>query len=297
MRSTLSLALPTILLGFCLCPMASPAGTHPAYEEDEESADLYPLKRHESVQHFYSLKGDTTPEALRKALMDVSADLADGPKSTGSRTGRSFIAVSAPADLESRKLERAIAKARVKVQALAVFQFEGRTEGDGELPSFGTGYTTRDFMLGMSSDILWYESAGPRTQFYCVPKKITSKKIMDRYEDLYQPFGGGLLGAVVEDSFTWAMPAALEAKDKRAVEKAVSKLDGVTAAKFDEAGGLLEVTVELAGLRSSLPGLPFVETDANGKPLGDPEEAPTRARLDTNQIYDLLAKRGVQFDE
>jgi hypothetical protein len=145
--------------------------------------------------------------------------------------------------------------------------------------------------MGMSGEIEWFDSVGGWSQFYGPPGKLTAEEIADRYLKLYQPFGGGRLGRLVRERFTWTLP---EAPDERAAGKlvrAVRRLDGIADASLE--GAQLSVVVALEDLTAC--------AAAGTVPAGDDPEgeldaagiAAPRAAWDTGPLWDLLAEEGL----
>ena len=186
-------------------------------------------------------------------------------------------------EVKAKELERAARKAGGVADELAVVAFDGRDDRDTKVDVAGFGFTSRDFVLGMSGEIVWFDSVGGWSQFYGEPGKLSADELAERYLKLYQPFGGGRLGDLLRERFTWTLPEVPDDKAARKLLKAVEKLDGVTAASLEGARLTVEVALEdlvACGVAGTVPAAEG-ELDAAG--LSAP-----RAAFDTRPLWDLL---------
>ena len=279
----------SLVLVLALVPLAT--------QEHEASGvrvadDLYPAAKVEEVVRFVAVKTDE-PELgdLKDALDGLGAQVVYGPRTSEGNSGRSFFAVRLPWQVSGRELERAMRKAGGVADELAVTAFEGREGRDTAIEVGPFGFTSRDFVMGISGDIEWFDSVGGWSQFYGRPKKIEADEIAKRYEKLYAPYGGGTLGRVVEERFTWTLAAAPDEKVAKKLLKAVQKLDGVVGATLEGAALGVHVRLEdvvvaqVAGTLSASTG----EDDAfDATGLAAP-----RAAWCTRPLWDLLDEQGL----
>lgn len=248
----------------------------------------YPPERPRTHVFFFMLEGELKAEPLRKALSDLSTREAEcklvyGPRKTPARPGAQFVAVEAPAALGPKELVPALRKGCSAADPVACTVFKGSGEGTGS-NSEGQGFLgmgARDFVLGMSGDIRWYDALGGWRQFYFGAGKIDAKEIADRYQKLFGPLGGGTAGEVVRESLRWTLAEPLDPKAAARAQKALAKLPGVQHASIDPAQRLLTLTLRLENLQSSGPALSFP---------GAPDAGPVRARFDTVPLFEILDK-------
>src|SRR5689334_10346507 len=244
-----------LLFAALLALQAQPKGPAP---------DPYPPERPKAHVCFFVLEGELKAEPLRKALSELSTKEAEcrlvyGPRKTPARPGAQFAAVEAPAALGAKELCAALRKGCASAEPVACTVFEGSAEGTGS-NSEGQGFLgmgARDFVLGMSGDIRWYDALGGWRQFYFGAGKIDAKEIADRYHKLFGPLGGGEAGEVVRESLRWPLAEPLDPKAAARAEKALAKLPGVAKAAIDPAQRVLALELRLENLRSSGPALAF----------------------------------------
>lgn len=250
---------------------------------------LYPCQPAEKVLRFFHVANDK-PELAKvtPALAELGAELAYGPRTTTGRPGHSFVVLRAPRAADPKKLAAALKKGGGAVDALACVAFDGRTGKDHDFGLGGYGVTKRDFVLGMSGDVVWYDATGPWSQIYGPPGKLSARELFDRYEKLYAPYGGAKLGEVVLERFTWTLASAPEDKVRAKVLKALEKLRGVRGAVIE--GGKLTMTVALDGLEvcadaGKIPG--------QGEPLDEAGKEAPRVAFDAGSVYELLKAEGL----
>lgn len=246
--------------------------------------DPYPPVRHATVLRFLHLKGDVELGELNGSVRELDAEVVYGPRAADSRPGNHFVAIECPADLAVKDLARALRKAKVKAEETEWFAFSGRNDSDSQFPSFGKGFTSKDFVLGMSGDIRWYDSEEGFSQFYCTPRKLDAEDILERYQKLTGPFHGGNLGGEIHESFTWRLPSVPEPKVAKKLLKTIAKLDGITDVGLE--GDALTVEVTLSGLVESAPPIPYWHLPPGGETSRD---SPPRARFFTNELFDVLS--------
>jgi hypothetical protein len=251
--------------------------------------ELYPCKPSDTVIRFFHLEtGEPELARLNPALAELGAELAYGPRTTQGRPGHAFVAVRAPRAAEPKKLAAALKKGGGAVEELATLAFDGRTGKDHDFGLGGYGVTKRDFVLGMSGDVVWYDAVGPWSQVYGASGKLKARELYDRYEKLYAPYGGAKLGEVVLERFTWTLAAAPEDKLRHKLLKALEKMRGVRGAVID--GTELTMTVALDGLEVSgdVGRIP-----ATGEPLDEDTRSAPRVAFDAGAVYALLEADGL----
>jgi hypothetical protein len=239
-----------------------------------------PAARQARAMRFYSLEGALEPEGLRAALREVQGELVAGPLETACRPGKGFVAVDVPLSVEPKEIERALRKARVRIEPLRWSAFEGGDEDPPRIPDFGLGFSTLDAILGMAGELRWHACTGGRARFWYTAGKIDAESIADRYAKLYQPFGGASLGNVARQGLLLELDVEPEAAAARKLEAKVKKLDGVVEARID--ARRLAVTVALDGLELSLPE----------SPDGDPRKVPLGA-FHPGPLFELCEREGV----
>lgn len=262
---------------------AQPGGVRVANE-------LYPCRPSEKVIRFFHLETDEPVLAkVTPALAELGAELAYGPRTASGRPGHAFVALRAPRTVEVKKLAAALRKGGAAAEELACVAFDGRIGKDSDLGLGGYGVTKRDFVMGLSGDVVWYDAFGPWSQLFGPPGKLKARELYDRYEKLYAPYGGAKLGEVVSERFSWTLAAAPEDKPRNKLVKALEKLRGVRAATID--GTQLSMTVALDGLETcgdvgKLPG-------TQGEPLDEATREAPRVAFDAGAVYELLQAEGL----
>jgi hypothetical protein len=259
--------------------------------QDPRRADaLYPAEPPVSVVRFFTVETDEldVPKASA-ALGELGASLVYGPRTTDARPGHAFVALSAPAEIAAKKLGAALRKGGAAARELACIAFDGRTNTDSGISIGGFSMGTRDFVMGLSGEIAWFDSVGPWSQFYVTPGKLEPGDLVQRYEKLYAPYGGGRLGDVVRESFTWTLAAAPDEKSAKRVLSAIEKLDGVERAALE--GSALTVVVELDGLLACSPAGTIPAAD--GAVHDEAGKAAPRAAWCTRPLHELLAREGL----
>lgn len=251
--------------------------------------NLYPCKPSEKVIRFFHL-GTDEPELakLNPALAELGAELAYGPRSAQGRPGHAFAAVRAPRAADPKKLALALKKGGGAVEELTVIAFDGRIGKDHDFGLGGYGVTKRDFVMGMSGDVVWYDAVGPWSQIYGPGGKLKARELYDRYEKLYAPYGGAKLGEVVSERFIWTLAKAPDDKVRPKVLKAIEKLHGVRGAVIE--GTKLTMTVALDGLDACAD---VGKIPDKGEPLDEDTKAAPRVAFDAGAIYALLQPEGL----
>jgi len=282
-----SVSAPKLLWTALLALVLSPQD--PAAVRD--AGELYPPARPTEVVRFLLVATDQPDVGeMTAALKQHGARIVYGPRTTSGRPGRSFFGVQAPRELKVKELERAARKAGGAADELAVVAFEGREDRDTQVGA-GLGLSSRDFVLGMSGEIAWFDSVGGWSQFYGLPGKLTSEELADRYFKLYQPFGGGRLGRLVRERFAWPLCEAPDEKRGAKLLKAVRKLDGVADAALEGAVLTLVVALEdltACGVAGTVPAGADAQSELDTAGLAAP-----RAAFDTGPLWDLLAAEGL----
>jgi hypothetical protein len=249
--------------------------------------ELYPAELRADVVRFVQVKTDEPDlAAMTAALQELGARVVYGPRTTDGRPGRAFFALQAPRGVKPKELERAAGKSGGVASALAVVAFEGRDDRDLKIDVGGMSFTSRDFVLGMSGEIAWFDSVGGWSQFYGAPGKLTALELADRYEKLVQPYGGGTLGNLVRERFTWKLKSAPDAKVAAKLLKDVRKLSGVADAGLEGDALTLSVALEdlaACGVSGSVPAAADGKAELDAAGLGAP-----RASFDTGPLWELL---------
>jgi hypothetical protein len=269
-----------------LWPLVLLLAQQPAPLAVRSADELYPPVRAAEVVRFFSLDTDEPDLAkLSAGLSELGAELVYGPRTTEARPGFSFFAVRAPAGESAKKLALALRRGGAAAHELECVAFDGREGGDSRVAVGGASFTTRDFVMGISSDIVWFDCVGAWSQFYGLPGKLEPDEIAERYRKLYAPYGGGRIGQVVRESFRWTLAATPDEKTRARLLKAVQKLEGVHEARLE--GNVLGVTVELAGLLAS--GVAGKIPAAEGEVLDQAGRETPRVAFSTRPLHDLLA--------
>ncbi|MFN0243507.1 MAG: hypothetical protein ACKVWV_11500 [Planctomycetota bacterium] len=229
---------------------------------------------------YFALSGKVDEDALRRALDDTGAGaqrLRFGPASCAARPKQSFIAVDVAADASTREIAHRLKKGCDGAEELAWTSFRGV---DRALPVV-LGQSPRDCVIGMASEMRWFESAGDAKVFFHVPGKLGAKDIVDRFQRLYAPFEAGELGTVERQTVTLALHDAPDAKALERALKGIRKLPGVKSAAAE--GTTMTIEVELANqLCSAAPS-------AEAEP---PSRVPL-PRFDASQAAAFVAKEGL----
>lgn len=250
------------LVGGAVLPQASAAAV--------SQAPVLPPQPASCVRYF-ALSGKVDEDALRRALDDTESGaqrLLFGPASCNARPKQSFVAVEVAADANTREIAHRLKKGCDGAEELAWTSFRGV---DRALPVV-LGQSPRDCVIGMASEMRWFESAGDVKVFFHVPGKLDAKDIVDRFQRLYAPFEAGELGTVEKETVTLALRDAPDAKALERALKGIRKLAGVTSAAAE--GTTITIEVELA---NQLGAAPSAEAEpASSVPL--PRFDATRAK-------------------
>ncbi len=226
--------------------------------------ELYPPERPATHVLFFLLDGKLEAEPLRKALSelstkDASCALVCGPRQTPARPGAQFVAVEAPASVGTKELLPALRKGCEGVSALAVTCFEGgsstlgaNAEGQGFL-----GMGARDFVLGMSGEVRWYDAQGGWRQFY--PPRRQARREGDRRplrESSSAPSSAATPGHVARSASTGRWPSRSTPRPPRARRRRSARLAGVTRCRLDPSARTLALELRLENLRAPGCGCP-----------------------------------------
>jgi hypothetical protein len=281
---------PVRLLPSVLLLAATLFATHPLAGQAElpggvrDANALYPCAPSAKVVRFFHLETDE-PELskVNAALAELGAEIAYGPRTSEGRPGHAFVALSAPPAVTPKKLAAALRKGGGSVNELACLAFDGRTGQDHDFGLSALGVTKRDFVMGLSGDIVWYDAHGQWSQFYGPPGKLEAQELVKRYAKLYEPYGGATLGKVVKERFTWTLAAAPDEKTRARVLKTLEKTAGVEGAAIE--GNALTVTVWLDRLESCAAAGTLTGA---GEPLDEAGREAPRAAFDTAPLYAVL---------
>jgi hypothetical protein len=247
--------------------------------------DPYPPVRNASVVRFYVIEGELGGGAVQKVANELSTkefecQIVAGPRASSTRPDKLFLAFEVPAQVAAKDVVKALKKANPRVTELEWTFFRGAPDEPGPI----LGYSARDCVIGMASEMRWFEFGAGTSAFFYLPGKLEAKSLRDRYHKLYQPLGGGELGELARDKFGWRLATPLDEGAARRAEKAIAKIPGVREAKIDAAGGNLGVTVELDQLTTSAP-MSAAPSAKEGERAG-----PLRPKFDTNPVLDVLEK-------
>ncbi|NOT29759.1 MAG: hypothetical protein HOP15_04835 [Planctomycetes bacterium] len=245
---------------------------------------LYPCAPSAAVVRFFHLETDEPELAkINPALAELGAELAYGPRTTQGRPGHAFVALRAPPEVSPKKLAAALKKGGGPAEELVCIAFDGREGKDHDFGLADMGITKRDFVMGISGDIVWYDALGKWSQFYGRPGKLKAQELLDRYAKLFAPYGGAKLGAVVKERFSWTLASAPDEKTRARVLKTLEKTAGVEGAALEE--NVLTVTLWLDRLETC--GAVGKLTGA-GEALDEAVPSSPRAAFDTAPLYALL---------
>jgi hypothetical protein len=282
------LPLRRLLLVALACPTLAQEGAVPGGARAAD--ELYPCRRAEKVLRAFHLESDAPELAkVNPALAELGAELAYGPRTASGRPGHAFVVVRAPREVSAKKLGAVLRKGGAAVEELEALAFDGRTGEDHDFGLGGYGVTKRDFVMGMSGDVLWYDAGGTWSQLFGPPGKMKAGDLAKRYEKLYAPYGGAKLGGVVQERFTWTLAASPDEKTRARVLKTLEKLPGVVRAALE--GSTLTTTVALDGLTvlGDVGRIP----EEKGEPLDDAGRQAPRIAFDAGAVYELLAAEGL----
>lgn len=246
--------------------------------------ELYPCRASESVVRFFHLEADEPDLArLNPALAELGAEIAYGPRTSSGRPGHAFVALRAPRAAEPKKLARALEKGGGAAELLSAIAFDGRTGEDHDFGLGGLGVTKRDFAMGMGGGVIWYDAFGPWSQVFGVPGKLKPAELAQRYDKLYEPYGGAKLGELVKERFRWTLARAPDEQQRIQVLKAFEKTAGVEGAVIEDT--LLTVTVALKGLEAcgDVGTIP-----SKGEPLDADTASAPRIAFDAGALYEIL---------
>jgi hypothetical protein len=253
--------------------------------EDER----YPCTARTDVLRFFQVDTDEVDVgAARAALSELAAVIDYGPRVAESRPGHAFVVVRAPREASPKALAKALRKTGGKAHELECLAFEGRTNAETDIHVAGLTLNSHDFVLGLSGDIAWFDSAGGWTQFYGTPRKLDADDIARRYETLYAPYGGGLLGGLARERFTWTLETVPGEREVARLLKAVRKLDGVVEATLLE--DALTLTIVLDALETAGTSGPLHDPGPDDR---DPDgRLPPRVVWDSGPLHALLVDAG-----
>jgi hypothetical protein len=210
------------------------------------------------------------PDAFRKAVAEFGTGtrIVTGPSTATCRPKISFVGLEVGDALSGKDVARALKKGCKSAEELAWTSFRGV---DRSLPNI-MGVSAQDCVIGMASDMRWFETSSDAKHFYFVPGKLDAESIAKQFQNLFEPFNAGDIGNLATESFAIELVPNADANAVKRATKAIAKLDGVR--KAEVVGGSLQIEVELDGLRAS------ATSAAESKP------APS---FHAKPIHDLLA--------
>lgn len=244
---------------------------------------------------YFSLDGEVKTDLLRKALIELgTADapgrIVVGPSVATCRPKLSFVALEVPAAWAAKDVARALKKSCRSVDELVWTSFRGV---DRQLPSI-LGVSAQDCVIGMASDMRWFEASGDEKYFFYLPGKLDADAIADKFRTLFEPFDAGDVGTLVSETFTFALAASVDAAALKRATKAIGKLDGVR--KVDGSGSSLTIEVKLDGLRASAVSDGASQASAFGDSravMAALHPGKTRPSFYADAVTDVLAKEQV----
>ena len=150
-----------------------------------------------TVLRFFCLEGDLKAEPIRKALAELSTQAAEcriawGPESSPTRKDKQVLALESPAEVSAKDALKALRKGCPKAEELEWSLFRGAPEE----PQPILGYSARDCVIGMTSDMRWFEFADGASAFFYLPGKLSAAEVGSLFKKLYGPFGSGDLGKI-----------------------------------------------------------------------------------------------------
>ncbi len=276
-----------VLVGLSLGLVAAARAAQDARPAARAAGEIYQPVEPQYLVHYFQVDTDEPDMGKLKAgLGEVGAAILYGPRVTQARPGHAFLAVQAPPSLEPKKLAAQVKRAGGQVHALACTAFVGRKDEPTSTNIAGFNLTTRDLVMGISGKIAWFETVGSWSQFYVEPGAIKAQEIAHRYAKLYEPYGGGTLGQLVREKFTWKLAPPPPAKQADKLLKAVRKLPGVVEAELS-GDGQLTLTLELSGIEQGIPA-GTLQT-CGDKPLDEQGLEAPRAAWNSAPLLALLA--------
>jgi hypothetical protein len=279
--------LPSDVKTLLSTPLLLAALLAPARQEPPAPApapDPFPSAWHPVSMRFYIFDGDVRGDALKKAVEGLAnpeepCRIVIGPTASGTRPDKQFLALEVSSRAAPKDVIQALRKANSRVQELEWTAFRGATEE----PKAILGYGARECVIGMASEMRWFEFGGGESAFFFTPGKLDAPQIKDRYKKLYQPLGGGDLGELARFEITWHLATPLDAAAAKRAEKAIAKLPGVRSAKLDLEQGTLQFTVELDRQSTAAAAPPANEAEP-------PSARKLLPRFDTNPVFSALEK-------
>jgi hypothetical protein len=216
-------------------------------------------------------------EALRKVLPELGtpdepARFVTGPSTATCRPKLSFVAIDVSDSMSGKDVARALKKGCKVAEELVWTTFRGV---DRPLPSI-MGVSSQDCVIGMASDMRWFETKGDAKHFYYVPGKLDAASIAKQFQNLFQPFNAGDIGTLATESLTIELPADADAAAVKRATKAIAKIDGVR--KVEVLSSSIVVEAELDELHASA-------VSADG--------AKSSPGLHTKPIFDAIAKEKI----
>lgn len=198
---------------------------------------------------YFSLE-EIKPDLLRKAVvelgtLDAPARIVSGPSTATCRPKLSFIALEVRDSVTGKDVARALKKSCRNVDELVWTRFEGVGR---PLPSI-MSVSPQDCVIGMASDMRWFETAGDAKHFYFVPGKLNAESIAKQFNNLFSPFNAGDIGTLASETFTFALPGTVDLAAVKRAAKAIGKVDGVRSVEI--VASSLVVETQFDGLHAS----------------------------------------------
>lgn len=260
------------------------AALAPGPQDPEELPDPYPPARADALLRFYSLQGDVDVTDLQAAVADLGegARVFVGPAATDARPRDHFVGIRTPAGVSERDVRKAAREGARKVEPLLFTIYRAQPQEGARSDRYG--FVTRDTVVGMASEMRWWQRLGGIELFFYTEGDFDAAEAADRMNKL-----SGREGAYVperdllRESFTWELEGEVSDSQARRVEKAVSRVPGVTSATLDAGAGRLHVTLVLADL------------SVGGPPLPLPDGAGERPVFLVDPIVDALEDAGLRL--
>jgi len=274
----------------------------PALLDDEESPGLPPQPPEYRVRH-YMLDDEPDMSRLLDALTDLheEASLVQGPESSSAAPRDRFIALRTPLEVTDREALSAVKKGRAKPVPLVWTHARWNLS---ELPPIpeelvpGTGSDqVRSMILGQHSDLHWFELRGQDLLFFYEPGSIDGEWLLERIQSGLAPYvAPDFSVSIVEERVVWELAGMPSARDVRAVERALGRLDHLSHAQVFEEPARLEFTLLHDSMVNSGPLVAFGSSAAADPNLAQiATGAERRPSFDPSELLELLADNDIEL--